>query len=235
MSRLLLMLSVILLSSQEVYSQVLDQVLNRHFEATGQEKLNDVSTLRSTGKALQMGMELPFLQIQQRPGKMYLEIDIQGTKIIQVYDGKKGWSLEPWMDPEPRELTGPELTSVSQVASIDSDLVNWREKGHKVKLEGRELLDGEEVFRIDLVKEDNVIYRFYIDADSYLINKIVTKNDFEGNSVEGETVLSDYRDIDGIMVPFRTEIRFGGNTLMSNLVDKVEFDVIIEDNIFSRP
>ena len=228
-------LMLLFLSFQHAETQSLDQVLNRHFEASGQDRFSKVSTVRSTGKALQMGMELQFIQIQKRPDKMYLEIDIQGMKMIQAYDGERGWAVEPWVTPDPRELAGPELRNVGQMASIDSDLVNWREKGHQLEFMGKESFDGKDIFRLKLIKSEGETYQFFIDSESYLVVRMVTQTNYEGNVVEGETILSDYRNVDGIRVPFKIESRYGGQTLMTNLIEKVEFDVVIEEKVFARP
>ncbi len=230
-----LIITIFFLSFQPAKTQSLDHILTRHFEASGQERFSKVTTVRSTGKALQMGMELPFIQIQKRPDKMYLEIDIQGMKIIQSYDGERGWAVEPWIAPDPRELSGPELLNLGRMASIDSDLVNWKEKGHSLELMGKEPFEGREIYRLELIKDDGESYQFYIDSESYMVKRMVTLTNYEGNVVEGETILSDYRNIDGIRVPFKIESRIGGKTMMTNLIEKVEFDVVIEEGVFSRP
>jgi len=216
-------------------AQTLDQVLSRHLEATGQRQLSRVMTVRSEGKAVQMGMEMPFIQIQKRPDKMYLEIDIQGMKMTQSFNGERGWAVEPWMSNEPRELTGPELKYVRQTANIDSDLVNWQEKGYQLEYMGHEPLEGRQAYRLRLQRAEDETYEYYLDSETYLISKMVVQTNYEGNIVEGETILGDYRSIGGISVPFRTEVRYGGQTLMTNVIDKVEFDVAIDDKVFSRP
>lgn len=216
-------------------AQSLDQVLQKHFDATGQEMLSGVSSVRSSGKAVQMGTELPFLQIQKRPGMLYLELDIQGNKMIQAYNGRQGWAVEPWMGPDPRRLDGPELNSLRQMARIDSDLVNWQEKGFGLELTGLDSSDGREYFVLELKKEEDEVYNFYIDSHSYLLHKIVTTSGQTGNLVSGETILGDYRVINGIRVPFRIEMKFGGRTLMTNIIDKIEFDVVTGEDYFTSP
>lgn len=216
-------------------AQTPDQIVERYLEASGQQHLSNVNTVRYEGKAFQMGMELPFIQIQKRPDKMYLEIDIQGMKMIQSFNGESGWAVEPWMSTDPRELTGPELNNVRQTATIDSDLVDWKERGYKLEYKGHEPLDGREVYRLNLIKGADDTYQFFIDSETYLINRMVIQTNYEGNIVEGETILGDYRTVSGITVPFRTEVRYGGQTLMTNIIDKVEFDVTVDDKVFSRP
>jgi hypothetical protein len=222
-----------LLSILKTDCQTLDQILELHFEATGQKKFSEISTVRSSGMALQMGMELPFIQIQKRPDKIYLEIDIQGMKMIQAYDGERGWSVEPWIDSGPRELTGPELQNMEQLASIDSDLVDWNMKGHKLEFTGNLTLNGNELIILEMTKTNGEIYHYYIDAKTYQLAKMVSKSIHDGQSIEGETILTDYRNINGVMVPFKTELRIDGQTLMVNIIEKVEFDIEVDNKIFS--
>ncbi len=229
-------MTIILLSLvTSARAQSLDQILARHFEASGQELLNGITTVRSTGRAVQMGMEMPFIQIQKRPDKMYLEIDIQGMKLVQAYDGTDGWSVEPWVSEEPRSLIGPELENLARTAGIDSDLVNWQGRGYLLTYIGLEQYEVGDAHLLELEKEKGLLYRYFIDADTYLLNKIVTFSDYGGNIVKGETVFENYLNINGIKVPARTEIRLGGQTQMTNYIDNVEFDVPIDDAIFTGP
>ncbi len=228
-------LAIFCFSIQQPYSQSLDQVLARHFEASGQDAFSRVTTVRSAGKAMQMGMELPFIQIQKRPDKMYIEIDLQGMKMVQAIDGDSGWAVEPWMSPDARDLSGPELHNAGRMAGIDSDLINWEEKGYEIEYLGKELAEGDEMYRLKLKKVEGDTYHFFIDSGTYLIARMVTLTDYDGQIVEGETVLSDYRDVEGVMMPFRTETRYDGETLGTNVIEKIEFDVVIEDQVFSKP
>jgi outer membrane lipoprotein-sorting protein len=216
-------------------AQTLDEILKNHFRASGQDKLSTVNSVISAGRAMQMGMELPFLHIQKRPDNMYLEIDIQETKIIQVYDGKNGWSLEPWVSSEARELYGPELQNLGLMARIDSDLVGWEEKGDLLEYIGKEIYEGNDMFLLKLVKMTGESYQFFIDADTYLISRLVAHTNYGGNIVEGETLLGDYRKIHGVSLPFKTEIRYDGQTLMTNILENVEFDMEIDEHFFSKP
>ncbi len=230
-----LAVSSLIAAAPNAGAQSLDQVLQRHFDASGQERLSGIRSVRSSGRAVQMGNELPFLQIQKRPGMLYLELDIQGNKMIQAFDGREGWAVEPWSGPDPRRLEGPELNGLKQMARIDSDLVDWQKKGYDLELTGSDSSDGEEYFVLELKKEKGEVYNFFIDSGSYLLHKIVATSGQKGNQVSGETILGDYRAIEGIKVPFKIEMKYGGQTLMTNIIEKVEFDVVIGEDYFTSP
>jgi hypothetical protein len=57
------------------------------------------------------------------------------------------------------------------------------------------------------------------------------------NGVETELVaqMSDYRDIEGYLIPFKTEQTFNGQTGMTMIYDEVKFNEQIDDSIFVKP
>jgi outer membrane lipoprotein-sorting protein len=90
-------------------AQTLDEILNKHFKAVGQEKLVAVETFLIKAKLSQMGMEFPMEMKIKKPNKFRVEMEMQGQKIIQAYDGSKGWMIAPMLSPEPQELAGDQL------------------------------------------------------------------------------------------------------------------------------
>ena len=66
--------------------------------------------MKSSGKTIAQGMELDFEIYTQRPEKFRLEVDIQGAKMIQAFDGEKGWFVAPWTGSlDPIEISGYSL------------------------------------------------------------------------------------------------------------------------------
>ena len=121
------------------HGQDLQQILDKHFKAIGQEKILNVQTVVSYGTLEQMGMQIPFKTITKRPGKAYLEMNIQGSKMISAFDGANGWAVQPLMgSTEPVDLVGDELRPMKEMADLDGNLWNYSEKGHQLELLGKE-------------------------------------------------------------------------------------------------
>ena len=72
----------------------------------------------------------------------------------------------------------------------------------------------------------------YINASTYLTEKVVSKSDAMGTEIESESVLGDYRKIDGVMVPFSMVIFQGGAEFGRVTVTKVAFNQNLEDAFF---
>ena len=217
-------------------AQDVDEVLNNHFETIGQKNLLKVKTIQAAGKASMMGMETPFKMINKRPGMIKVIIEIQGSEIVQAYDGKTVWMINPMTgSAEPVDLTGPEADGLMESADVDGQLWNYKEKGHQLELDGTEDVDGTETFVLKLTKKNGNIDYYYLDQESYLIIKIKSKTIMNGSEIEAEALLSNYQDVEGYIMPFTTEQRVGGQTAMTIMIEEVKVNVELDDAMFSKP
>ncbi len=217
-------------------AQDLESILDHFFEATGQKQLLKMNTMVATGKTLQMDMEMPFKSINKRPDKAYLEVDIQGAPMKQAYDGKSGWMIAPWTgSADPIDLVGPDLKSVQDMANMDGNLWNYKEKGHQLELQGTEDLDGTEVYVLKLTRNDGDIEYYYIDSENFVVLKMVRRMMVNDQETEIEILQSNYQEVDGVVIPFTSEQNFGGQPGMTIMVEKVEFNREVNDSIFSKP
>jgi hypothetical protein len=234
---LLICLSAFLFTGVNAQDIDMDGIVAKYFETIGQDSINKIETAVATGTTLQFGQETAFRQIQKRPDKAYMEVLLVDGQIIkQGYNGISGWMLASWMNAaEPVELVGPDLKTIKNIGNIEGDLWNWREKGHKLILVGKENLAGKQVYLLTLTKADGDIDEMYIDTDSYLLSKMVRKTSINNSEVEVEVFYDDYRNIDGILIPYRVEQRFNSQQGMVVTIKEIKFNIEVDDNIFNKP
>lgn len=215
-------------------AQTLQDVLDKHFEAIGQEKLLEIKTYEIDATVSQMGMEIPMVMKMKRPNKFRMEMEMQGQKMIQAYNGEKGWMLAPWVSSEPQDLTGPQLEQAMEQADIDGELYNYEDKGYTAELLGKEFMGDDEVFNIKLTGKDGVEKNYYIGADDYLVKKVSGKVNAQGQEVTVEQVMSDYEEIDGVMIATKIESKspMGSATISFN---DMKFDAPLDESIFDKP
>lgn len=219
-----------------IYAQDLEKILDNHFETIGQENLLDVTSIMAIGKAVQMGMEFPFTMINKRPDKLKVIVEVQGSKIIQAVDGETVWAINPMSGSvEPVDLTSPEADGLIETADLDGQLWKYKEKGHQLELEGTEEIEGTESYVLKLTKKNGNIDYYYLDMESYLILKIKSKTIMNGSEVETEGLLSNYQEVGGSVMPYTTEQRMGGQTVMTIVMEEVKLNVELDDAIFSKP
>ncbi len=173
-----------------ISAQDLEEILDTYFETIGQEKLLKMKTMQASGKAMMMGMENPFVSIAQRPDKIRVEVDIQGAKILQAYDGESAWMVNPLSgSADPIDLTGPDADGMIESSDMDGLLWKYEEKGHQLELEGTEEVEGSEVFVLKMTKKNGNIDYYYMDAENYVVVQIKSKIMMEGSEIETETLL----------------------------------------------
>ncbi|MCK5777072.1 MAG: hypothetical protein KAH25_12890 [Bacteroidales bacterium] len=217
-------------------AQDLDEVLDSHFEAINQEVLSEVENMYITGKSGRMGQAFDFKIWTQRPGMFRMEVDIQGQKMIQLYDGEKAYMVAPWTGTtEAQELGETQTDQMKDQSDMDGDLWNWKEKGSTLTLVGLEDFEGSEVYILNLVKANGNITKYYLDADSFLPIKTISKIQMQGSQVEAETFMSNYKEVNGMVIAHAIENRIDGQVVSSVTIETIAFNVGIPENTFVKP
>lgn len=228
-------LAILIIASMNfVQAQSLDDVLKKHFKAVGQDKLVAATTYYMKAKLSQMGMELPMEMKMKRPNKFRVEMEMQGQKMIQAYDGENGWMIAPWMSPDPQALEGDQLKQAMEQADFEGELYNYKQKGHTVDFVGKVNADGKEAYKIKLTAKDGSIKNYFIDAGTNLIFKVKAKVSGGGQEIEVDQELSDYKDFDGIKMATKLATKTPMGNVSITVVDfkiNEEFD----DAIFAQP
>ncbi len=236
MKKSFLLFAMFLSASVFVQAQTLDKVLNEYFKATGMDKFAKVKTVEMKAKLSQMGMELPMTIKVKRPDKFRMEMEIQGQKAVTAYDGKNGWTIAPWVSPEPQDLAGEQLERAKEQADLEGDLWEYAKKGHKATYMGKEDLDGTEVYKIKLEKKNGDVQYYYIDTDSDMLLKTTTTTSQNGQEMEVESIMSNYKDFDGVILPTSIENKVKGTDQSGTVeIEDIKFDVDMPDSIFAKP
>ncbi|MCX6246019.1 MAG: outer membrane lipoprotein-sorting protein [Bacteroidetes bacterium] len=214
----------------------LDDILYAYYKAIGLEKMKDWQTISGSGKTIAGGVEYPFKMITKRPGKLRIEAEIQGMRMIQAFDGTKGWSIVPWSgSSDPQEMTSDEIKGMKSQADIEGSLYNWKEKGHTAELIGKEDLDGSPVYKIKLTRADGDIENYFIDAETYLPVKVSSVTKIQGNEAESESYLSNYREFNGVLMASAITSKYKGQTISQVEIEKMEVDLPVSDSLFMKP
>ena len=227
-------LSLIFISAS--FAQTVDEILAKYFQAQGQEKLLATNTFTTKGKIIQGQFEIPFTSYHKRPMKFKSEAEFQGMKIISAFDGETGWSINPMTgsnDPQP--MTAEQLDRMKIQADYDGMFYNYKDKGYTVEYLGKEPVDDIETYKLKLTRPNGDIITAFIDADNYVILKTDSKMKIQDVDREAETVFSNYKYVDDILVPFSIETKMDGKTVMQMVLEDVKYNVDLDDSIFEMP
>lgn len=227
------------LFSVSAFAQTVDEIVEKNIKARGgMDKIKAVKAVKMTGKMKMGAMEAPFVIINSRPNKIRTDFTIQGITGTQAYDGTTGWSVMPFMGKKDAEkMSEDEVKAVQEDADIDGSLVDYKTKGNKVELLGKEDVQGSPAYKLKVTMKNGVERTLYIDADTFLEVKAESKRKIQGQDMEGETLLGDYKAVDGIMFPFSLESKLKGKEGMgqSITIEKVELNPTVDATTFAMP
>src|SRR6266853_4988618 len=234
------------LIAPEVFAQdksqpTADELVAKNIDAKGgATRLNNLQTLRATGKLLvpvQGQIELGFVQTKKRPDEVRTEASLQGMTQIEAYDGKEGWKVSPFFGrKDPERMSADDVKTLMEDAEIDGPLVDWKTKGSKVEYLGTEDVEGTFAHKLKVVRKNGDVNFVYLDPDHLLEIRVLTQRMRHGAQEEVETDLGDYEKAAGVFVPTSIESgRKGAPDKERIIIDKVEANVPVDDTIFHFP
>lgn len=239
MRRLMLLASLLLVFSAVLSAQTADEIIAKNLAAEGGlEKIKAVTSSRRTGTFEGGPIQAGFVEVTKRPNKLRRDITIQGLDLIQAYDGQNGWQIVPFTgkkDAEP--MSGDELKPLQEEADTDGPLVDYKQKGNKVELVGKEKVGSADAYNLKVTLKNGDVHNIYLAADNFLAIKITGKTMQRGTEVVSEYILGDYKEVSGRQVPFSIQVHSEGSEMGNAKVtyEKVEFNVPVEDSVFTMP
>ncbi|MGI8788293.1 MAG: hypothetical protein ACR2HG_11085 [Pyrinomonadaceae bacterium] len=239
MRQVLLSAVVLTFFAFQASAQTADEIVSKYVKAIGgMEKIQAIKTLRSTGKfSGGGGFEAVVVDENKRPNKTREDFSIQGMTAISAYDGRDGWKIEPFGGKKDVEsLSEEELKAMLDGADFDNPLINYKARNIKVEYAGLEPVDGTDAYKLKVTLPSGTVENYFMDTDYYVPIKIETKRTVRGTEIEAETILGDYKEVNGIYFPFSIETGAKGSpNKVTITMEKIEANVPIDDSRFMRP
>jgi len=229
-----ILIFIISLISISVSAQTLDDIISKHLESMGNERLMEKCYITSKGKIVQGENEIPFISYNKRPNKFRMDGTIYEYTFTQAFDGKVGWVVNPMMGINiPQELPETETANLKFQSDFDGFIYNYKEKDHNLEYIGNEEVFGMNTFVILLTKSTGDSIHIYLDAENYQTLKTRAKASVGGVTKYIENIFSNYQSIDGILSAFDVETQVEGITLSQLIYESYDYTTEIPDSIFS--
>src|SRR5262245_20595571 len=237
----LLVPAALVLSSFPLSAQSVDSLIAKYVQASGgMTKIQALQPLARNGKYTSAGgVEAVVVQMNKRPTSVREEFTIQGMTGINAYDGRDGWKIEPWQGKrDPESLGEDEMHGILDDADFDGPLVNYQAKGNKVEFQGTEQIEGSDAYKLKVTRPNGDVSFYYLDTEYYVPIRIDTQRMIRGAPQEFETSLGDYKQVNGVYLPFSAESGPKGSSSTNRgkiTYDKIEANVALDDTRFTRP
>lgn len=236
----ILLLSVGLLLPVGGSAQTVDEIVNKVLAARGGiARIKAVHSERISGTIdFGGGNEGPFLVELERPGKMHIEVTIQGQSLIRSFDGKStGWIVNPFSaNKGVQPMTAEDISNISDESDFDGPLVDYKEKGNHLELVGKENVNEKPAYRLKLTNKKGETRSYLFDATTFHLIRWEGTRKVGEKEVPWESLFSDYRDVSGLLFAFEIDSDAPGTEQSQKIIaEKIEIDPKIDEARFGKP
>ena len=182
-------------------------------------------------------VRLPFVLELERPGKSRLEIRFQGQTAVQVFDGKHGWKVRPFLGRrEVEPYNDEELRQSALQTDIDGPLIDSSSQNSKVELVGTEMVEGREAHKLKVTLASGQVRNVWVDAQTSLDLCVDGSRKMDGKPKTVWTCFKDYRTVGGLLLPHLMETTVEGvRDSEKIIVERVMLNPKFDNARFTKP
>lgn len=227
----LFLISVCLIISVISYTQSLEDIVKNYSAANKLDQVAGKKSIKITAKMSMMGMEMPMEIWMKNPNKIKTVMSMSGQEIIQCYDGEKGYSVNPMTgSSQPVEMGPEEVKQLLRNNNFENTIEKYLKNG-QLEVAGEDVVNGKPVVKVKATLEPGTVSMLYIDKASWLLVKQTMDVTQGGMPATIETYPSDYKEINGIIMPMKTTTSVSGMEMVLNFTN-VEVDIPMDDSVF---
>ncbi len=218
-------------SAQEILARAVDA-------AGGRAAFQRIRNFRVRTESMiyqpQTRLKLVVTETVELPDKTRQVMELTGGERIQVLNGEKSWKS---LNGEISGLSEAEKREMQRGLFRDTISLFRRQSWDDLNIAylDREVLGDQANHVVQVAQKQGDFFRLYIDSKTYLISKKAYHGAPEVGLALLEEIYSDYREVDGIKLPFRTEVRANGRKFIESRVLNVEFNLDLPEDFFLKP
>ena len=204
----------------------------------GLEKLQAVQNIVVEGRATanspmgQMNIDVKGYQVF--PDKLRQDIKMPQGEMSYAFDGTSGFALTP-MGPQPLP---PEMTASLKDGIFREPiwlLAGLMQDGSSLQYAGTEEVMGQPTAVVLVPQPSGEVLKVFISEDTHLIVKMGFRETEQGVVVNKETLLADYRDVDGVKVPHHIQQNVEGELFTETRISSVTLNAELDESLFQEP
>jgi outer membrane lipoprotein-sorting protein len=239
---MLLISGMILIWCSQAIGQDLtvDEVIQKNIVARGgASNWAAVKTIKMAGIYVNFSDPTPFTIWRQRPDLYRFDSTRINEFMIHAYDGEQTWWVNPFFGPQnAKPVVIPSQQNLDKVTLrerfFEPVFWNYTQNGNVVVLEGREDMDDHDCYKLKVTLADSSVEYWFIDSETFLeVGMTGDTYDF-GTKTSIEMFFGDYRNVEGVMMPFLIESEYGIR-YRSMEVENIAINQTIKPSVFAMP
>jgi hypothetical protein len=212
-----------------------EAILEKYIAVTGGKAAYEKTRTQVSSAVMEFigkGVKANMTMYHAEPNKSYLVTEIEGIgKMEEGSDGSVAWERSVLKGP--RIKKGEERAVSLRGADIRHD-IRWREYFTKVECTGIEPIDGKVCYRVVLTPKDGQPETRYYDKTTNLLVRTNMIMKTEMGEIPAEASVSDYRKVDGVLVPFLLKQKVLGQEFTVT-VESIKNNIEIPSGRFALP
>lgn len=222
-------------------SKTVEDVIEENLKARGGKDVAVINTISYEGTAKSPGIEIPYKLYIEFPDKLRYELVAFGNMNLTIMNGKEAWIIDSIAKPVPEyQMSSFSETINHQKRLFDTDLVNYKKKGYSPVLLDDDTLNGKDVYRIELTRDDSSVVIYFVDKDSYLELKTVSTSVLAGRKLEQTIYYSDFKNIKGYIIPCKWTYKIKDENNNEQITQELIYENIrindkLNDSLFTLP
>ena len=204
----------------------------------GLEKLQAVKNIVVEGRTAAnspMGpMNLDVKVYQVYPDKLRQDIKMPQGEMSVAFDGTSGFALTP-MGPQPLP---PEMTASLKDGIFREPiwlLANLMQDNGSVQHAGTEEVMGKPAAILLVKQPSGEMLKVFISEETHYIVKMEFRETEQGVALNKESVMDDYRDVNGIKIPYHLVQNVEGEQFTETRISSVTINAELEESLFQEP
>ena len=211
-----------------------DQILAKYIEALGgQAAIDKMKTLVMKGTYAGFnGMELPYEVDLAAPDKFYINVTAQQGTVERGFDGKGGWEKGPR---GVNELMNPVLDDLKSTFLFYRN-IRLKEQFTGLRVGRKDKIGDRDVNVVNATTSDHRRELLFFDAETGLLRRRISYIETPIGVIPNQIDFEDYRDVDGVKVPFTVKVSSVEPGLVSTRkYTEIKLNAPVDDGKFKMP
>jgi hypothetical protein len=220
------------------------ELVAKNLEARGgADALKALRTLQFKGKIRFPGdFELDYVETRARnsasgAGAVRFDSTLQGLTLVQAYDGKAGWTINPFGGRRDAEtMSADDARSLADSGLVDGPLHSAATNGSSVEYLGREDFDGTLAYKLRVSEKDGDSFVYLLDPGTYLEIAMTETRKVRGSEQVFEYELGDYEKVGGVYFPMSVASGQKGSSQRQQVsIETASANTDVKPDYFAQP
>lgn len=224
------LLSVMVLLATISKAQTADEIVEKYVTAIGgRDNWSKVQSMIMSG-TLSAGGQVAEFKTSVIDGKAFRQdFTLAGVTGYKIVTPTAGWVYMPGAgDQQTKQLSKQELAEAQGLLNVKSNLIDYKNRGARVELQGKESTEGQECYKLKLIEKNGTEQWLFISTGTYYLVSSLSHVKVMSKDMDIATIYNDYQKQPGGIV-VASSITVQGGTIRYSQID---INKQIDENIF---